>query len=299
MNIVFIVNEHAGNGRNVWQRIQRQLTIPYDVYKTAYKQHATAIAAQIAATKQPTCLIAVGGDGTIHEVISGIVGATSIIVGVFSAGSGNDFGRAYEVFDSVAALEQWYETKQMATHDIGTFQQAFFMNNAGFGFDAYVAALANASTLKNILNRVKLGKLAYIYFLVRALFTYDTATFTINGERYEHVWFITVSNQPYFGGGMKLSPHSKTNDGMLECTVVHHLSKLKLLTMFVTVFWGGHTHFREVTQFTASSFQVDVYGKTYCHIDGETFVINKQSVPIAVQPRSWQLAQKKRNEELH
>lgn len=291
MKLIFIVNETAGKGQKTWAALQAQLTIPYEVYKTAYATHATALVQELAQQHDQLCIIAVGGDGTVHEVIQGALGK-QVIIGVVSAGSGNDFARAFPTFKQAAHIETWYATQQTKCYDIGKFtDNAIFMNNAGIGFDAYVVALANASRIKKRFNQLGLGKLAYVYYLVKALFTYSTQNISVNGQLYRNVWFVTISNQPYFGGGMKISPHSKTDDDMLECTIVHNLSKRKLLTVFMTVFWGGHTRFKEVTQLNGQQFKLTVPQAIHCHIDGEAFHITEHDVHVYVQPRSWQLAQ--------
>src|SRR5690606_30943097 len=119
-----------------------------------------------------------------------------------------------------------------------------FVNNAGFGFDAYIAHAVNKSSLKSVLNRVKLGKLSYLLATVVGLFRFKrfNAKIEADGREYEFndVWFIVICNQPYFGGGMKISPRSNTSDRKLELTVVNQLSRMKLLAVFLTVFWGKH-----------------------------------------------------------
>ncbi|OCS92930.1 diacylglycerol/lipid kinase family protein [Caryophanon latum] len=291
MRIVFIVNEASGHGKTAWASLERTYCGTYDVYKTKYPHHATEIVQQLAKEHEPICIVAVGGDGTIHEVVQGAVGQRHLIVAAFRAGSGNDFARSYVAFTSVADIKAWQAHERKSAHDIGVVNgEHFFMNNAGLGFDAYVVDLANRSKLKKWLNRIHLGKLSYVYFLVKGLLTYRTTTVEVNEQTYERVWFVTMSNQPYFGGGMKLSPHSKTDDGMLECTIVYQLSRIKLLALFVTVFWGGHTRFREVTQLQGESFTVTTHEPMHCHVDGEAFIMKQSHVHVNSQHRSWQNA---------
>src|SRR5690606_40190840 len=134
-------------------------------------------------------------------------------------------------------LERFIETVKSTSHDCGVVNfngsTKYFVNNFGVGFDALVADIANKSTLKRSLNKWKLGKLSYPFYVIHALFTYKPFKLTIFQEgkkkQYQNVWFVTASNQPYFGGGMKLSPESNTSDGQFELTVVSNLSKWKLL----------------------------------------------------------------------
>lgn len=287
MELVFIVNEASGGGARVWAYIERSVTRRYTLYKTAYRHHATEIVAKLAAQNEPLCIVVIGGDGTIHEVITAAIEHTHLIIGAFCAGSGNDFARAFSTFSTVQQLEAWYAHTATRVQDAGMLGQHVFMNNAGIGFDAHVVKLANKSKLKRMLNRVRLGKLSYVYFLMRGVLTYQTTDIVINDTTYKNVWFVTFSNQPYFGGGMKISPHSKTDDGMLECTIVHELSRFKLLAMFITVFWGGHTRFQEVTQQRSHTFTVQLTKPLVSHVDGEAFIMNDEHVHIQVKQHSW------------
>jgi diacylglycerol kinase (ATP) len=94
---------------------------------------------------------------------------------------------------------------------------------------------------------------------------------TIDGKeyRFENTWFVTVSNQPYYGGGMKISPDASVVDGKLNITVVSNLSRFKFLMVFITVFWGGHIRFKEVTSFDGKNISIVTEEKVYVHADGE------------------------------
>ncbi|MFK4997393.1 diacylglycerol/lipid kinase family protein [Bacillus sp. N9] len=109
------------------------------------------------------------------------------------------------------------------------------------------------------MNYFSLGTAVYSVYLVRELFTYkpQTVELQVDDQRFrlEKTWFVTVSNQPFYGGGMKIAPNANPTDGELCVTVVHHLSKVKLLCVFISVFWGGHLRFKEVNQFKESIFK--------------------------------------------
>lgn len=306
MRVVFIVNEFAGNGKGktVWQALAKQLTIPYDVYFSQYQRHSEQLTKNIAAQDEPCIIIVVGGDGSIHEVLNGLVGASHLIVGVVSAGSGNDFSRYYPTFTTAKDIEKFVEHQQSSLQDIGYLHYSsdarYFVNNSGIGFDAFVVDLANRSQLKRKLNRFSLGKLSYVYFVVQGLFQFEPFDLrvSIDGQQkqYTNVWFATISNQPYFGGGMKLSPLSSAEDGKLELTVVSELSRWKFLTVFSTVFFGKHTYFKEVEQYTGKRFELELTRSVPCHTDGEAFELGTgQSLLLAEAKASvWKLAKNMR-----
>ena len=306
MKLFFIVNEKSGNGKGakIWREIQSELTIPYDVFVTNYEKEAIKIAEQIKAESSnnstPVLLIGIGGDGTYHEILNGIQGANNIILGAVCAGSGNDFKRAYGQFDNAKQIEKFMDHVTALNRDAGKIdvhnQTIYFVNNSGIGFDATVAITANESNVKKAFNRIGLGKLCYVYYLIKCLFTFKPFNLDVfmDGQikSFQNVWFVTASNQPYFGGGMKISPSSKTDDGLLELTVVHNLNKYKLLFVFITVFFGKHTHFKEIEQLTASSFTLHM-NENYCmHADGEKLPIETKNGPIkfTTSGRIWRLA---------
>lgn len=93
---------------------------------------------------------------------------------------------------------------------------------------------------------------------------------------------------------MKISPSSKTNDGLLELTVVHGISRLKLLLVFGTVFSGTHTRFKEVVQFRAKEFKAATpHQSVHRHIDGDTIAKTKpgETVCYSVSASKWRIIQ--------
>lgn len=305
MKVIFIVNEQAGGGKGaqVWKKIKSQLTIPYIAHISDYSGHVVHLAKQYTLKKeQSILLLAVGGDGTIHEVIEGAAGSAHIQIGAMRAGSGNDFARGYHIFKSVSDVEKYYHhSTEPRAMDLGQItvegQSAHsFVNNCGIGFDAFITTTLNQSKLKRWLNYVKLGRLSYMLLTIWALFTFKRFNAVIQiGEqthRFRNVWFISICNGPYFGGGMKISPSSKSDDQLLELTVVHDLSRIKLLLVFMTVFWGKHVNFREVEMLQADQFSLQVDAPTVSHVDGESLghVSAGKTITCQLDPRKWYLA---------
>jgi diacylglycerol kinase (ATP) len=285
--IYFIINPKARNGYslNVWKKVEIKLMedkIPYLAFFTEYPGHAIKLASQIAASNhEQKVIIAVGGDGTISEVVNGIVEYNNITLGFVPGGSGNDFSRGFKIpSDPEEALSVILRLikKEAAIIDIGKVtmkdeSEAYFINNMGAGFDALISYEVNHSKVKAWLNKLSLGRLVYVYFLLKKLFSYKCTTIdlSIDGSRHilEQTWFVTVSNQPFYGGGMMIAPDAIPNDGLLDITVVHSLSKLKLLLVFISVFWGKHVLFKEVKTFRGRMVSIQSPSSLYVHADGE------------------------------
>ncbi|PFP27855.1 diacylglycerol kinase [Bacillus sp. AFS073361] len=285
--VYFIINPKAGNGHcfKIWERVEHQLKVNhvnYLAFFTEYPGHAKILTTQIVQkTSEQKIVIAVGGDGTMHEVMNGAVNDNKITLGFIPGGSGNDFSRGFQIpadpVEAIAVILRLAKQKGLSI-DIGKIKLAesnerFFINNMGAGFDALISYEVNQSRMKAILNKLSMGRMVYVYFLLKKLFTYKTTTIdlSIDGKKhiFEQTWFVTVSNQPFYGGGMKIAPDAEPDDGLFDITVVHQLSRWKLLLVFISVFWGKHTHFKEVKTYTGRSVSIHSPTKLFVHADGE------------------------------
>jgi diacylglycerol kinase (ATP) len=303
--IYFIINPKARNGYclNVWKKVETKLMddkIPYMAFFTEYHGHAIKLASQIAVkNNEPKVIIAVGGDGTISEVVNGIIEYNNITLGFVPGGSGNDSCRGFHIptapEEALQVILQLIK-EEAPTIDIGKVtmkdgSQHYFINNMGAGFDALISYEVNHSKVKAWLNKLSLGRLVYVYFLLKKLFSYKCSTIdlSIDGRRHilEQTWFVTVSNQPYYGGGMMIAPNAVPDDGLLDITVVHKLSKLKLLLVFISVFWGKHIQFKEVKMFKGRMVSIQSSSSLYIHADGED--IGYTPLNIHVQTKTLQV----------
>ena len=311
-NLCFIVNPKAGNGRclKVWQRIEEQLKaeqLSYLALFTEYPGHAKKLAGQMAVKNDANIIIvAVGGDGTMHEVMNGVIKHKNIVLGYIPGGSGNDFSRGFQIpsnpLDALKVLLRLSKSEATLI-DTGKMtmkdgSEEFFINNMGAGFDALIAYKVNHSRMKAMLNKLSLGRVVYVYFLLKELFTFKTTTLDlfIDGKKhtFKHSWFVTVSNQPYYGGGMKIAPAAVPNDGLLDITVVHELSRWKLLLVFISVFWGKHIYFQEVKSFKGQMVSIQTTEKLFAHGDGEH--IGYSPLKIDIQVKALQVLTRMRNQ---
>lgn len=301
MNVIFIINPKAGNGTalQAWRKFSKRLDVPYEHYVTNYPGHAAEIVKHIEGLGQKTLLVGFGGDGTMREIAAAAAGAGGLIVASMPNGSGNDYARAFTSFSTAQELRSFLRNPSTQATDIGELcgnPAQFFVSSSGIGFDAAVARAVNASQAKRWLNKVRLGKLAYYLFVVSTLMTFKTFNLRVETENdslsYKRVWLATVSNQPYFGGGMKISPASKSDDGLLELTIVHRLPRLKLLAVFGTVFSGSHTGFREVVQLGGKQFRLEADRDVPAHIDGDDAQTaeTQRSFEYQVAAKKWQQA---------
>lgn len=299
MKTLFIINPVAGNGNSLkkWRRFKKTLEFPFEAKITEWEGHAIRIVQSLQRSNDLYLVIGFGGDGTQREITIGAAGAPNVIVGSVAAGSGNDFGRGFHSFKNGPAIAAFLKMPKSAEKDLGEFsngERHKFVSSSGIGFDAEISEVVNRSRLKKYLNRLGAGKLVYLMYVIFTLIRFKKFDLIVEfggkSEAFQDVWFATIHNQAYFGGGMKISPYSIPDDGKLEMTVVHGISRLKLLLVFGTVFSGTHTRFTEVLQYSAEEFAVITPNHSvHRHVDGDAVAKTSlgETVSYSVSASKW------------
>ena len=289
-----IVNPEAGNGRG--RKVLRQAEawldkrcIPYTVCLTERKGHARELAERILKeTNGRAFLFSVGGDGTFHEVANAAAGWPEAVIASLPAGSGNDYIRGFQKTKTTEQALALLESKHFHFIDLGFYKtperEGMFVNSIGLGLDAEVTAEVNSSRLKRRLNVIRAGKLVYLFVFIKKLTQYKKAEIVleIDGNIYEYnnVWLVLAANQPFFGGGLRISPRSSSSDGRFEVIVVHSLSPVQLLLMFSTVLWGGHLRFKKVVSHSGREIRIQSREKVCIQADGE--IVGSKQAEISV-----------------
>ncbi|QFT90488.1 Putative lipid kinase YtlR [Bacillus sp. THAF10] len=286
----FIVNKISGNGRGlkVWTKIEKLMKekrVDFLVEYTEKQGHAKEIIGKL--KKEVSAVVVIGGDGTIHEVINGLV-YKNIPLGVIPSGSGNDYARSMNIpFAPHKALERilTFEAKKI---DIGKAGDRYFLSIAGMGFDGKVAEVTNASSSKSFLNKIRLGSLAYIVNIFKVLFTYQPSDVVVNidgNERiYKDVWLIAMANLPYYGGGLKICPEADARDGKLDMCVVSGISRFELLFVFPLVIKGAHVKHRHVSMTRGQKVCLKQTGKMVLQCDGE--IISHEKFKFKIEEKA-------------
>ncbi|MGE7877489.1 diacylglycerol/lipid kinase family protein [Peribacillus muralis] len=292
--LYFIVNPLAGNERSmkVWEKAEKMLksnAVPHQVFFTAEKGHALRLTKEILSrTHRDTRIIAVGGDGTINEMVNGALPFPHAIIGSLAAGSGNDYVRGIQKTKDIEQALRLFQDNAQRAIDIGQYETAdkggYFINSLGMGIDAEIAAEADRSPLKKWFNIVKAGKLVYLILFIKQLFTYKPGSMEliVDGKHQilKNIWFIVIANQPYFGGGMKISPQSKLDDGRVNVIAVQDFPRLKLLAVFFTVLWGGHLNIKNVDSYTGKMIKMKNHHSAKIQADGEIIGTDEVSAKV-------------------
>lgn len=302
---ILIVNPAAGNGRavKVLKMLQKDpLFIKKECrsFLTKYEGHAEEIVKQVIDIYKDKikCFIVVGGDGTLHEVLNGLKHFPTYKLAFIPAGSGNDFARGTNTNKKPLKLfKDIVSSPSFQPYWGGTYQTDYrkkqnsrlFGNSMGFGFDAEVAFKANQSKYKKWLNKIRLGSLSYVIALIQTLLSYEVKTIelTLDGKTKQltNVFMITIGVHGSYGGGMKIIPKARMNKDTFDILVIQNISKWKVLALFASVFWGGHTKFREVSIYRAETINVIGEGTLTYHVDGQTSKCQKCLIEKETHPR--------------
>lgn len=209
----------------------------YEFVFTQEEGHAEELA-RMASLNGATNVIAVGGDGTLFEVLNGNMQGGNVTLGVLPTGTGNDFARAlgYSV-DLNVALQQ-FKSARVRPMDVGKDVDGLFGNLCGVGFVADVMNYVNSHRGGIFKGPLAIG--AAVVSCVRQL-SPTPMIITIDDEVIEmQATMVSVHNTNVCGGGMLLAPDADPYDGQLDLFVAGDVSRIELLKLLPKVYSGGH-----------------------------------------------------------
>ena len=296
-----ILNPMADMG-HAWQVARDLRTIATgrgntDWSGTVYPGHAIELARQ-AGEQGYELVIAMGGDGTVHEVINGLMQVPSErrpILGVVPVGSGNDFAHAIGIPNKSDHALAHALDGEASTVDLGLLtdehgRQEYFDNTLGMGFDAVV-------TIRSHRLPIVRGFLMYLTAVIQTiLLNHHPARVQIETERdswEDQVLMTTLCNGGREGGGFMLSPDSSMTDGVLEFLTVRKVSRLMMFRLIPEFMNGTHRRFtQEIRMGACQKFNLSSDRPLYIHADGEVFTSfgsNLRKVSIEVVPNALQV----------
>jgi YegS/Rv2252/BmrU family lipid kinase len=240
MKILVIVNPAAGSGKTLrlLPRIKQWLSQSRHEFSFSTTRSVDEMRLEI--MKAPgqgiDALLLIGGDGTVHQALPAIA-ETNLPFGFLPCGRGNDFARNIGLSTNLRNNCSLPPNPSFLQFDLPRINNTPFVSIAYVGFDAEVNSLANGG--KGYFG----GTLGYIICVLKALRTFKPFEIEITIDDLtwrERVMMVTVANAPFYGGGMKIAPDAKMNDGIFDICIVQEISKLELLQQFPKVFKGTH-----------------------------------------------------------
>ena len=280
----FIFNPVAGSGASAqafaqMEALLRARNIDYSFSRSEYPGHALELTKE-ALSAGHECIVAVGGDGTVREVAMEMAGS-SVPMGMFPCGTGNDMVRALRVPREPEAVLDILLNAVPKWMDAAEANGKLFFNVGGFGFD--VDVLVNTERYKK---RLK-GMAAYMAGLFHSLsrlhlipvrVTTPEKTFTCNAL------LVTACNGTHFGGGMNAGPLADPTDGLLDICIATDVNRLTVLSLLAKFVKGRHVGLPVIHYFKATEVTVDAGMALPVQVDGE--VVEQTPVTFRIRPHA-------------
>ncbi len=281
-----IYNPVAGGGRarRVLDALMPELARRSDleVVATRERGHATELAHQVR-DRADMVVISLGGDGTHHEVVNGLLPGGQAALSVIPAGSGNDFAAGIGI---PAAPDEALAISFAGVRtpiDVGQVGSEYFLTVVGAGFDAEVAGLIN----RQAHGRGGSGKLMYLRGILSTLFTYRCHSLVLDVEQAGHTarerptLLLAAGNVARYGGGIRICPGADPHDGVLQVVWIGGTGKFGTLKLLTQAYSGRHVANPLVESLQTAAFRLTGPPQLFVHADGEIV----GHLPISV--RAW------------
>jgi diacylglycerol kinase (ATP) len=279
VRIIILLNPTAkrGKARRLLERalkVFRQQNVHFDVRESRSSEHLMELARE-ACEEKPDLIVSAGGDGTHHYVINGLL-KSEVPLGLLPLGTGNDFARGVGMPMDLHAAAAALLNGRVQEIDLARVGAAFYACIAGVGFDSTVTHYANerAQWLS--------GSLAYTWSLLCCMPEYRPQQLEViaDNESYSgEVLFAVVGNNPSYGGGIRLAPRAKLDDGMLDVCIIPYLSRLELLRWVPRAYRGEHLHHPRIKYFQARKITLRSTSRMELFADGEYI----QEIPVTIE----------------
>jgi YegS/Rv2252/BmrU family lipid kinase len=238
-----------------------------DVVRTEGPGHGQELASQ-AAKQGVKHVVAVGGDGTVHEVANGLLRADSdAALGVVPVGSGNDFAKLIGVYghDPARAVARLV-TARSRRFDAGRVFDEWFVNSVGFGFGPAVVKTRNA--MHNLR-----GFLSYLVPIVKTFFRFQPPLFDVAAPGFRergYMMMVEICNGTTAGGSYRFAPDADPADGKMDVCLIRRVSLPRFLLAIPRVMRGTHLRMREVALIKTAKLTIRAPEEPLIlHVDGE------------------------------
>jgi YegS/Rv2252/BmrU family lipid kinase len=299
--ITAIVNPAAGHGKalETWAKVRAHLKCAVETVRTEGPGHATRIAAQALAQGADT-IVAVGGDGTINEVVNGFFEQDKLIsnrasLAIVPHGTGSDFIKMLQLPPDSETAAGVIQDKNHRLLDLmkvrytkldGTPASRYAINITSFGMGAAVASRVNRS--RKVFGR----KMSFVLATVRTAMTFSGNSVSIcfdNSKTLDaEVTNVAVGNGKYQGAGMLACPCAAIDDGFLDVTLVEFLPALQLIRNLPLLYNGKIYSHPKIQFHRVQSMRVDSKKIVLVEVDGET--VGRLPIEISVMPQAIRMS---------
>jgi len=288
-----IVNPTSGNGKslkklNLIKKYFKKYKITVTIILTEYTHHEKILVKQ-AIKEGFTKFISVGGDGTLHHIVNGImqqniIQTNLIKVAVIPVGTGNDWVKTYQIPNKIEQAISLIKKENTIYQDIGKIKIfnnnnniTYFNNLAGIGFDGFI--------VKRISTYKKLGSIAYLLGGLTSFFTYKKSNLIVyigNTKIESKIFMISVGLCKYSGGGMQLTDYKNHKNGLFDITLIKNITLKKVLIHIKKLYNGKIIHLKEVENIQEESIKIKVLQKPLPYIQADGELLGQGSLEISI-----------------
>jgi len=294
--IIFVVNPISGtSGKNfvlklIGEYLDRQI-YDYDIVRTDYVGHATELA-QAAAERGVDVVCAIGGDGTVNEVASGLV-HTQTALAIIPSGSGNGLARHLRIPTDPLSAIKIINGGQMQMMDYGLVNQRPFFCTCGVGFDAFIS--------QKFAESGKRGPVSYVENVLNAGLKYHPETYEVDivnnkeGEEVHEVYkafLISCANASQYGNNAYIAPTASVRDGIMDVTIIEPFTAIEAPLIATQLFGGTIGQNSRIKTFQCQKATIRRTKSGVVHYDGEPMqtgeIVEVELVPsglLCVSPK--------------
>jgi diacylglycerol kinase (ATP) len=292
-----IVNLTAGGGKphkylNKVLKYLKESGLIFKVSTTSHQGEAKELA-QKAADNGTELIVSVGGDGTVNEIVNGIMKSKNDPpLGIIPLGWANDFIKSTNIPPDIMEACKILIRGKIKEIDVGIInKKIYFANICGVGFDAEVAQLANQMKSKHP-NLHILSAFVYVFATVKKLlspFSYHNVKIKFDGQEiHSNILCIAISNGKFYGGRFKITPEAILDDGLLEVCVIEEMGRFKYLSSIPKVFKGTHESIKGIYFYRAKEVLIQSSEPVLAQVSGEV-IEGQKEFTISLLPKSLKL----------
>lgn len=304
MKAAFIVNSRIKRKNKFLASLaeleHEQLFEEITVHETTRKEHAISLAER--ATEKVDLVVAVGGDGTLNEVLNGFmigsqfrIGKSAPVLAYLPYGTANDFARTARITTDIEEFIDLVEHNQTQLIDVGMIrysntegndEERYFLNIADAGIGGEVVEKVNKSRTKKMLG----ANLTFMRAIAETFLTYQQSTVSCVADSFEwkgKILSVVCANGRYFGNGMCIAPDARLDDGQLQIIIMSEVSTKDYALNLNRIRKGEKLNHPHVHYFEATELEVTPE-KYSCAIDADGEFIGNIPMHISVLPREIQ-----------
>jgi len=281
--LFIIVNPKSGGNRGyesfrLLKNVLEGDNINFEYVYTQYPGQASEIAFDVR-EKSYDAVVSVGGDGTAHQVINGLIGSGNLF-GLIPAGSGNDFAKAADIpLDIHSSIKTLINFKSKLI-DLGKLDDNYFINGLGIGVDGAISFQFHK--LKRYM-----GQFGYIVGSIIEAITFRgfQAEVDIDDLKFNDKLLLTgASNGRFQGGKFQLAPGAVVDDGLLDFHIIEDMPLFSRLNIIPRALDGKHVSYKQVHIHQSKIMNIKLKSEIPAHMDGESFYLKPGNHRIEVVP---------------